>query len=81
MTILWLDNVCLDKRGVHLVTLTELSAVVKVSGAPVEGVNVVIVTPIVTDYLQPVCLQILCLCGDTLTHPALSLRDTCTQRF
>ena len=81
MTILWLDNVCLDKRGVHLVTLTELSAVVKVSGAPVEGVNVVIVTPMLTDCLQAVCLQILCLCGNCLTHSALSLRDTCTQRF
>ena len=44
MTILLLDNVCLDKRGVHLVTLTELSAVVMVSGAPVKVVNVVIVT-------------------------------------
>ena len=55
MTILLLDTVCLDKRGVHLVTLTKLRAVVKVSGAPIDNVNVVIVAEthcwITSDYL------------------------------
>ena len=80
MTILLPDNVCLDKRGVHLITFTELSAVVKVSGAPVKVVNVSIVTEIhcwVTfDCLQAVNLEILCLSGYCLTHFAHSLCDT-----
>ena len=84
MTILLLDNVWLDKRGVHLVTLAILRAVVKVS--PVEGVNVVIVAEthcwITADYLQTVALKILCLCRNCLTHfTYVSLGYTCAARF
>ena len=70
---------CLDKRGVHLITLTELCAVVEVPGPPVGVGCVVIIAEahwggrVTSESLQAVDLEPLGLSGNSLTHFTLSL--------
>ena len=70
---------CLDKRGVHLITLTELCAVIEVPGSPVGVGGVVIIAEahwggqVTSESLQAVDLKPLGLSGNSLTHFTLSL--------
>ena len=74
--------VCLDKRGVHLITLTELCAVIEVPGSrrgPVGVGGVVIIAEahwggrVTSESLQAVDLKPLGLSGNSLTHFTISL--------
>ena len=74
--------VCLDKRGVHLITLTELCAVIEVPGSrrgPVGVGGVVIIAEahwgdrVTSESLQAVDLEPLGLSGNSLTHFTFSL--------